>query len=378
MGLKQRFSLQPFGFAAQTWSRAYLPAGMIAQQQQRIASPQFYTSAGPVSASAPTTFGRGITVARSPTATAVPAVTLASVPFAAPTGAPLPVARGGAVVWGSSMPPVPRAVPQLAGPPWPTVGSPAAATTGRVVSSSTVSYTNPKCLSTQHTFDGDYRIDGRPLRLIVDPINSDRACHVTGLRVWDGGLVLSKYLESYVPEVAQRMPGKRLRALDLGCGSGVAGLSVGLMGHDAILSDIAGVQADATQLNITQNQPELDKAGGTVVFEVIDWRSLPCDRERFGYLDLVFAADVIWHESFVAPFVAALGWAASGPGAGEVLLAHKTRDTESIEMFERLASEGGWVVKQKVDSIAAIGEDGHPLVKVYHIDRFASVSAPGS
>eukprot|EP00812_Abedinium_dasypus_P009512 NODE_3199_length_816_cov_288.693824.p1 GENE.NODE_3199_length_816_cov_288.693824~~NODE_3199_length_816_cov_288.693824.p1 ORF type:complete len:211 (+),score=57.02 NODE_3199_length_816_cov_288.693824:3-635(+) len=205
---------------------------------------------------------------------------------------------------------------------------------------------------------------GRPLLLTADHISSTRACHVTGLRVWDGGIVLSKYLEHYAPQVSQ---GRKLRGLDLGCGSGVAGLGLALMGHAVVLSDLAGMQADATQLNIAHNEAQFKEAGGSATFEVLDWTNLPADRERFGHFDLVFAADVIWHESFVPPFVEALHWASKGPGLGEILLSHRRRDAESVAGFESLIQQKGWLLERKVESESAIGEHGHPLVSVYHV-----------
>lgn len=227
-------------------------------------------------------------------------------------------------------------------------------------------YVNSKCLAIRYNFNGDFQIRGRPIVLNVDPIDSERSHMVTGLRVWDGGIVLAKYLEQYVPALLQAGKKPQLQGLDLGCGTGIAGLTFALCGQRALLSDLAGLQAEATQANIAQNQGHIAAAGGSAAFEVLDWERLP-DRARFGFFDLVFAGDVVWHETLVDPFVKAISWAASGPGAGEILLSHKVRDEESVHLFEQQVVKAGFVIQKKVQSEQALGDIGHPDVFVYHM-----------
>jgi len=227
-------------------------------------------------------------------------------------------------------------------------------------------YVNSKCLSMKYRFNGDFGIGGRPLVLTVDPIDSERSYLKTGLRVWDGGIVLAKYLERYVPGLLQASRKTQIRGLDLGCGTGVAGISLALMGQQALLSDLGGLQAQATEANIAQNSGHIAAAGGSAAFEILDWEKLP-SRERFGFFDVVFGADVIWHETLVGPFLNALAWAASGPGVGDILLSHKVRDEESVRMFEQQAAAAGMNVLRKVPSEEFIGDDGHPDVFVYHL-----------
>jgi len=188
----------------------------------------------------------------------------------------------------------------------------------------------------------------------------------TGLRVWDGGLVLAKYLERYVPTATAGRP--RLRGLELGAGTGVAGLSFALMGQEVILSDIGEKQATRTRSNIERNEGHIAAMGGRASYESLDWTALP-ERGRFGAFDMVFAADVIWHESLVDPFIQALAWAASGPGLNEVLLSHKVRDEESVNRFETQVGLAGFVIQQRVPSEPILGDFGHPDVVIYHLRR---------
>lgn len=226
-------------------------------------------------------------------------------------------------------------------------------------------FENPKCLSTEFKFDGDYKINQMPLYLTVDPIDSRTNASVTGLRVWDCGIVMAKYLEKYVPVLTEQTGKQRLRGLELGSGSGIGGLALGLLGHDSILTDLGGMQAEATQDNLRQNQAEVLKAKGNTMFQVLDWRQLP-PRDGFGHFDLVFASDVIWLQHFVRDFVEALCWSASGPGTGEFVLAHKMRDQESVDLFLSLIRERGFVITKTVETEPLLGQCGHPHVKMYH------------
>ncbi|CAE7764125.1 poglut2 [Symbiodinium sp. CCMP2456] len=54
-------------------------------------------------------------------------------------------------------------------------------------------FTNAKSLMMAYNFKGDFQINGRPLILSVDPVDSERSHVATGLRAWDGGIVLAKY-----------------------------------------------------------------------------------------------------------------------------------------------------------------------------------------
>lgn len=224
---------------------------------------------------------------------------------------------------------------------------------------------NAKSFQLNFKFDGDFVVNGRPLILTMD--TSERAHLTTGLRVWDGGIVLAKYLERYVPQARHANGNRQLQGLELGAGTGVAGLSFALLGQSVVLSDVAGDQAAATQANITLNKVQVASARGNICFKVVDWRSLP-ERSSFGFFDIVFAGDVIWHESLVEPFVQALTWTASGPGVGEVLLSHKARDAESIHLFERLIAETPFVIERKVQTTEFLGGQwGHPQIDVYHL-----------
>lgn len=233
-------------------------------------------------------------------------------------------------------------------------------------------FMNPKSFMLMYNFKGDFKINGRPLLLTVDPPNAAKLA--TGLRIWDGGIVLAKYLEVYAPQLSQRL-GRPLRGIELGCGTGVAGFGLAFLGHEVLLTDIGEEQAAATQGNIAQNQATLNAVGGRAQYGHLDWRTLP-ERSRYGRFDMVLGSDVIWHESLVEPFLQAVAWATSGPGAEEVILSHKARDQESIDLFHKMLGPLGLRLAKEVPSEEVLGEHGHPDVKLYHLQR--ATTTPGA
>lgn len=222
---------------------------------------------------------------------------------------------------------------------------------------------NPKGLAILTRFDGDFTINGKPLLLRVD--RSDKSHQETGLNVWDAGIVLAKYFEKKLPELQARLGKAQLQGLELGCGTGVAGLSMAMLGQGVILSDKASL-TQHVQANIQMNRNKF--AGGTAQFQVLDWNSPPA-RNCFPAFDIIFASDVLWHQSFVEPFMNMIAWALSMPGSShaQVLLAQKRRDVESLSMFEQAVASAGLVIEAAVETEPLLGEWGHPEVVIFHI-----------
>jgi predicted nicotinamide N-methyase len=221
---------------------------------------------------------------------------------------------------------------------------------------------NPKAHALMTRFDGDFTINGKPLLLRID--RSEKSHAETGLNVWDAGIVLAKYFEHRLPELQQQAGKPRLQALELGCGTGVAGLSLALQGQDVILSDKTSL-TQHVQGNIQMNSSNFQ--GGTAQFQVLDWNSPP-PRNMFPPFDIVFGSDVLWHESFVDPFMNMVAWALSNSPGAQVLLAQKRRDIASLTKFEQAAARVGLQIEATVET-EPLGQWGHPDVVVFHMRR---------
>eukprot|EP00931_Biecheleriopsis_adriatica_P057956 TRINITY_DN34431_c0_g1_i1.p1 TRINITY_DN34431_c0_g1~~TRINITY_DN34431_c0_g1_i1.p1 ORF type:complete len:196 (-),score=32.59 TRINITY_DN34431_c0_g1_i1:82-669(-) len=182
----------------------------------------------------------------------------------------------------------------------------------------------------KYRFDGDFTITGQPLLL------------ASRFQPWDAGIVLAKYFER---EYQISLTGRVLSCLELGSGTGLAGLSLAFLGHQVLLSDVFAEHIEDSRDHISRNLQAISTAGGSVRYEKIDWMALPEDRARFGFFDLVLASDVIWNVALVVPFVKALAWAAAGSRSTEIVLAHKLRngmcDLTAIANFETLAKQEG-------------------------------------
>ncbi|CAM9247790.1 unnamed protein product [Choristocarpus tenellus] len=209
---------------------------------------------------------------------------------------------------------------------------------------------------------------------IRDVSNSEEG---TGFFTWDGAVMLAKYLEHTTPlvpftsgkelsppEMVWQGPsqgeqvqegvlrgGERQwwrcqrqqypRVLELGCGTGLAGLSAAALGaREVILSDLL-YALDNTRANVYRNRTflrteEEDEGGGSgggeeestgqegrgvVRVRELDWREpLPLDLMDGGEFDLVLAADVVWLDDLVLPLVETLervteGWVKQGINA---------------------------------------------------------------
>lgn len=152
----------------------------------------------------------------------------------------------------------------------------------------------------------------------------------TGLTTWDGSVVLAKYLEH---ARADELRGKRV--LEVGSGTGLAGLSAALLGaREVILTDLAYTMENLSR-NVESTLANARAAGaadiGIVRAQVLDWFHPPAD---VGALDVVLAADVVWVEELIAPLVrtfAALLRHSATPAT--VLMAHQTRSDSADQLL---------------------------------------------
>lgn len=78
-------------------------------------------------------------------------------------------------------------------------------------------------------------------------VNQKRTVHAeaevmqmgTGAVVWEAGVVLAKYLEKVSLTTPHRWGGRHM--LELGCGTGVAGLAAAMLGAHVVVTDLQGI-----------------------------------------------------------------------------------------------------------------------------------------
>uniref|UniRef100_A0A7S1ZER4 Calmodulin-lysine N-methyltransferase n=2 Tax=Trieres chinensis TaxID=1514140 RepID=A0A7S1ZER4_TRICV len=179
-------------------------------------------------------------------------------------------------------------------------------------------------------------------KLVVKEIENNRS-NGTGLNVWDGALLLARYLEKHPDRVCSK------RVLELGSGCGLVGIAAGLLGaEEIVLTDLPyaiGLMKD----NVDRNAPALERAGcKRAECLVYDWYK-PQTMRYFGFetkpvvgtklfsaeADVVLVADCVWVEELVAPLLQVF----------ENIISHSSSQLSVIISYQRrgkLAHEAFW------------------------------------
>jgi predicted nicotinamide N-methyase len=123
----------------------------------------------------------------------------------------------------------------------------------------------------------------------------------TAFTVWDGGLLLADYLQTF-PELVK---GKTV--LELGSGMGLAGLVAAALGAKyVLLTDLSHV-VDLLKRNIQENESLWRDAGcQDVQCAVLDWfnpDTLPQPFNSRSGWDVIILADCVWTLDLVAPLM---------------------------------------------------------------------------
>ena len=136
-----------------------------------------------------------------------------------------------------------------------------------------------------------------------------------GMKTWVSSYLLAKRLHTLLIPSPSLIPAPRpnntkLRALEVGAGTGLVGISfAALWGAAAMvhLTDLDEIVPNLTH-NVTLNQELLDKAGGSVSTGVLDWSlesgDLPENDSRY---DVILAADPLYspeHPKWLAQTIA--------------------------------------------------------------------------
>ena len=181
-----------------------------------------------------------------------------------------------------------------------------------------------------------FMILGTPMYLEDKPkVSSSSHTVKTSTSVWDCSLMLAKFVEKHEPEFR----GKTV--LELGSGQGVVGIATAMCGaHRVILTDVAPA-LPSIEHNIALNGVT---AGARAV--ELDWFQPASHLAAVPPADVILAADVVWVEELVMPFVDTLALAlkrsreATG-GQAYALICHKTRSHHTDRMLlEGLAGHG--------------------------------------
>lgn len=155
-----------------------------------------------------------------------------------------------------------------------------------------------------------------------------------GTSVWPCSLVLVKFVDRWIHSPPDNNPYNNLlnfptkRAVELGCGCGVAGMGLYLLGlTDIVLTDISPVMP-ALKKNLKVNKPVLKK---NLKYSVLYWNNSSQINALNPPFDFVIAADVVYIEESVPSFVSAMEALLAEDGV--VLLGYQIRSPEAHALF---------------------------------------------
>lgn len=148
----------------------------------------------------------------------------------------------------------------------------------------------------------------------------------TGWSIWDGAVAAALHLELAAAVLTQQLSSPRV--LELGSGTGLLGLAAA-----------AALQLPVTVTDLPQVLPALQhnvalnaRVAPLVQVQACDWLHPPRDASQLGGpFGLVLAADCVWLEELVRPFVRTLQ-AVCSPGT-QVLMAHQSRSRRVDELL---------------------------------------------
>lgn len=183
---------------------------------------------------------------------------------------------------------------------------------------------------------GGLAIAGAPLRIGEQP-NTGLG---TGLTIWDGSVVLAKYLEHRAAQLGLAAHS----VLELGAGTGVVGLAAAAAGAPHVtLTDLPYALPNA-RANVARNAGVL--RGARVEVAPLDWYApaLPAGAPP---PTLVVGADVVWVTELIPPLVRALA-AVCGAGSppAPALIAHQTRSRAGDALFAAELRAAGFRVER--------------------------------
>jgi predicted nicotinamide N-methyase len=181
----------------------------------------------------------------------------------------------------------------------------------------------------QQQDDKELKVGDKTLRLRQIRGTQDDAGerHGTGTVIWECGIVLAKYLNAEQTRFPNWLCNKRV--LELGSGTGVAGLAASALGATVCLTDVPEV-LPLLRLNVGLNAAVL----GPVEVQELDW-----ERHTLSdTYDIILAADLVFSARSIVPLISLLS---TVPGTPYVLWCHKRRHEElDAELFQTLTNSG--------------------------------------
>jgi predicted nicotinamide N-methyase len=158
---------------------------------------------------------------------------------------------------------------------------------------------------------------------------------------WWGITSAAIALARHVQSMGDELVGKR--AVELGCGLGLAGITAGLMGAKVLFTDYVQDALDFAEKNAGLNGLPVENAR----FRILDWEG-PGDLETF---DLVLGSEIVYDYFFHGSLIRVLNGIVA-PG-GLVLLADRKR--LCVSRFVGRLNDAGFLCSETVSQVRVNG-----------------------
>ena len=165
----------------------------------------------------------------------------------------------------------------------------------------------------------------------------------TGTTLYLSSQLLAHYIQETLP--------RGTRAIELGAGTGLVSIALGLLGWQVWSTDLSNVIADVLRGNIERN-----RENSTIVVQELDWfdESWTWNSPVPGTdgndtttpeFDLIVCADVLYAKELVDPLLKTLV-SLSGARSPLILMAFERRDSLVIDLFFEQARSVGFTAKK--------------------------------
>jgi 2-polyprenyl-3-methyl-5-hydroxy-6-metoxy-1,4-benzoquinol methylase len=163
----------------------------------------------------------------------------------------------------------------------------------------------------------------------------------TGTTLYLSSQLLAHYIQETTP--------RGTKAIELGAGTGLVSITLGILGWEVWATDLSNVIDDVLRINVDRNRE------GTITVQELDWCKATwkfihpnvsdtevLDQPAF---DLIVCADGVYSKELINPLLRTLK-SLSGPRCPIILLAFERRDTAIIDSFFEQSRTLGFTSKK--------------------------------
>ena len=193
-----------------------------------------------------------------------------------------------------------------------------------------------------------FSVHGETLEILQDTSADINVNQNTGLKLWDGAYLLSRYLENATEFPQGFWEGKR--CVELGSGCGLVGMTAWLLGARVVLTDIDLMLSHTNQCLENNTQRLGGKYDASNIQTASYWWGSDCQHLK-PPVDIILGSDVVYQKDFVKDLLKSLQDLSNENTV--IYLAYKPRGLGEDLFFDQLSS-----YSFRCDTIS---RDKHPI-----------------